>query len=351
MTDAQTLRVRTPEDLLEAVPRLLGYSPYGSLVAIPLSGKHGGMVLRFDLPVEHDDPRSADARVFADAVMAYLARLDAVTRVVLVFAPDVEPAEGSTPFLATAQALLESLDRSGIDVVWSLWRTRAAWGRHFLPGGVPEEAESTDVLQAWPEPAAPAHALPRASEEEAADFRALIETPTSPVMTDAQLLAVIERLVAEEAEPKPEHAAAVLRCMLEAGPEAVIATIAFGSEAGRARRLDAMDPYALLSPGLLTSLSVRRAGKGADVLRLAASLATSAEHRVLLHEWAAWLKWSIGANTAALVECKRAVAACVMNAIVPSQTVERVYSAVNDGLVPSWIGSTDWAKINRKSDR
>lgn len=124
----EPIRLKTPKQILDAVPRLLGYSPVGSLVAIPLNGKLGGVVLRFDLPTSSDDAPSKPVS-YANAVVGHLAHLNRIERVVFVLSPDLPFGPGPRPPLSPlAQALVEASDRAGIEVALCLCRASDAWG-------------------------------------------------------------------------------------------------------------------------------------------------------------------------------------------------------------------------------
>lgn len=123
----EQIRLSTPKQILDAVPRLLGYSPVGSLVAIPLSGKRGGVVLRFDLPVVPGRPPVRGA--YANAVVGHLAHLNSIERVVFVLSPDLPFGVGPRPpFSWLAEELVAASDRAGIEVVLCICRASDAWG-------------------------------------------------------------------------------------------------------------------------------------------------------------------------------------------------------------------------------
>ena len=81
-TPDKPIRLRTPADIIGAVPYLLGFPPQNSLVVIALSGERNrsGVVARNDLPA----PEWADA--LAEQTIGYLRR-DGAERVAMVFYP------------------------------------------------------------------------------------------------------------------------------------------------------------------------------------------------------------------------------------------------------------------------
>jgi hypothetical protein len=86
-TNATTVRVRGPQDLLAFVPFRLGYQPSESVVVVSVRGPRQivGLVARLDL--DASDGRCADGRPAAEAAAASLARVatkDGADRVVVV---------------------------------------------------------------------------------------------------------------------------------------------------------------------------------------------------------------------------------------------------------------------------
>jgi hypothetical protein len=104
------LRLRTPNDIVEAVPYLVGFQPEDSMVVLALSGVRSrlGMTARIDLAA----PRLAGAcaRDFAD-----LLERDHADRAIVVFYP---PSEGlqHPAVLALAEAMAAELDAVDIEI-------------------------------------------------------------------------------------------------------------------------------------------------------------------------------------------------------------------------------------------
>jgi hypothetical protein len=102
-------RIRTPADIVDAVPYLLGFQPANSLVVLSLRGERSriGLTARVDLP------GPADAVQCARAFVGYLARDKAARAIVVLYPPGGGPAHSSVRPLA--DALVEQLGAAGID--------------------------------------------------------------------------------------------------------------------------------------------------------------------------------------------------------------------------------------------
>lgn len=104
-------KLKTPADIVDAVPYLLGFQPHGSLVVLSLRGerKRVGLTARVDLP----PPELAEqcARDF----VGYLTRDHAAYAIVAIYPPSDGRAHPSVQPLA--DALTEGLRRAGIEPV------------------------------------------------------------------------------------------------------------------------------------------------------------------------------------------------------------------------------------------
>ena len=131
MTSPTTLTTRTPEDVLAAVPVVLGFEPLESIAMLTFGGRET-FHARIDLP----PPEEA-----ADAVRQLLdpALQHRVTRVLFVIYADDGPAARTV-----VRRLRRAFTRAGIDVVEVL---RAHRGRWFAPGrlGAPPGGVPYDV--------------------------------------------------------------------------------------------------------------------------------------------------------------------------------------------------------------
>ena len=106
------LRLSSPEQVLPAVPYLLGFTPSRSLVVLSLRGKQVGLTMRLDL----DTPPAEMRRVVVNRLHAD----GASTAVLIVFDPDDTPrskgATGVRPGSRLARPLIRTLSREGLAV-------------------------------------------------------------------------------------------------------------------------------------------------------------------------------------------------------------------------------------------
>jgi hypothetical protein len=105
------LRLTSPEQILTAVPYLLGFRPERSVVVMSLRGKQVGLTMRLDL----DTP----PRELHQLVVNRL-RADGATRAVIVLFDPEDPAGagvGALPGDGIARALMRAVRRARLDVV------------------------------------------------------------------------------------------------------------------------------------------------------------------------------------------------------------------------------------------
>lgn len=131
MTRPTTLTARSPEDVLAAVPVVLGFEPRDSVVMLTFGGAET-FHARVDLP----PPSDADEAV---GLLLDPALLHRVARVVFVLYGEDGPAARTV-----VRRLRRAFTRAGIDVVEVL---RAHEGRWFAPGrsGAPGDGVPYDV--------------------------------------------------------------------------------------------------------------------------------------------------------------------------------------------------------------
>ena len=106
------LRLSTPEQVLAAVPYLLGFTPARSLVVLSLRGKQVGLTMRLDLDTPPSELRTI--------VLNRLRADGATTTVLILFDPDDGPKAGgrppSRPGSGLARPLIRALRREGVAV-------------------------------------------------------------------------------------------------------------------------------------------------------------------------------------------------------------------------------------------
>jgi len=143
------LKLRTPVDIVDAVPHLVGFQPEDSFVCLSLRGsrKRLGVVSRVDLPPVRY------ARQCASHAARYL-KHDGAEQVIAVFYPaDAGPANGRV--VALLDALAKALDKQSIDIVEALCVYDGRWWSLFCeneeccpPEGTLIDRERTSLVAA-----------------------------------------------------------------------------------------------------------------------------------------------------------------------------------------------------------
>ncbi|MGW5718925.1 DUF4192 domain-containing protein [Amycolatopsis sp. NPDC003865] len=106
--------LRSPAQLLAALPYLIGFRPANSVVLIGHRAGRVGLVLRGDLP--HPEDRTRQARALAARFV-----LSPPTAVTLVLIGGERRPGGPPPHAGFAAALAEALDELGIPLLHTLW--------------------------------------------------------------------------------------------------------------------------------------------------------------------------------------------------------------------------------------
>lgn len=344
MPETQKLRLRTPADILDALPTLLGYSPIGSLVAIPLSGKRSGVVLRFDLPSPSHDPHD-----FADQVMGYLAGLSGIDRVAFIFAGDEELAiyAGRTGEAVPYQELSRAIDKraefAGIEPVISIWRTLDFWG----PLGCGEESccpmvEPTPTADRAPWPAntttAERLALTKIAPDEMATFASELNRREAILRDEnhPDLLAAIHQLhTLELSDPSTaELVTLTLRLRNEESTSDLLSEIAFGDP--RAASITEATTNCMTQMDLADRFDRRRVQHAERVLRhLLAHFAPDDTDRVNTLTALAWLAWSRGQGSFTHEYLEQIAAVQDLG----TDITQRLRIAVHASAVPLWLGA------------
>jgi hypothetical protein len=143
------LRLRSPSDIVEAVPYLLGFQPADSLVVLSLRGER----LRLGLTARVDLPPAASAERCAGEFVGYLKRDNAARAVVVFYPPSDGPSYPSVRPIADAFTKLLKRSRIAVaDVLcvsdgrwWSLHCTDDECCR---PDGTPVSHGTTSVTAA-----------------------------------------------------------------------------------------------------------------------------------------------------------------------------------------------------------
>ncbi|MFG3299889.1 DUF4192 domain-containing protein [Micromonospora chersina] len=142
-TERPRLAVRSPGDLVAAVPYLLGFHPADSVVVVAVRGRRVVFAARGDLPEPGADPRPA-ARHLAEVVARQ--RTDAAT--VIGYGP-------AGRVTAAVDAVGEALDRTGLLVRDALRVTDGRWWSYLCaesvccpPEGTPYDPAASEVSAA-----------------------------------------------------------------------------------------------------------------------------------------------------------------------------------------------------------
>ena len=112
----ERLVITTPDDLLNALPHVLGFEPRDSLITVPFRG--GGMTARVDIPTTADERRQAIGAI--RRAYARNAQPGDLVAIVCVTA-DAHTAQRCSAQLATA------LEQVGVGTPLRLWATDHRW--------------------------------------------------------------------------------------------------------------------------------------------------------------------------------------------------------------------------------
>ncbi|MCI4063343.1 DUF4192 domain-containing protein [Micromonospora sp. R77] len=142
-TDRPRLAVRSPADLIAAVPYLLGFHPTDSVVVVAMRGRRVVFAARADLPPPTAEPQQA-ARHLADVI----ARQHAAAATVVGYGP----AARVTP---AVDAVSDALAGAGLVVLDSLRVTDGRWWSYLCtepdccpPDGTPYDPGASEVSAA-----------------------------------------------------------------------------------------------------------------------------------------------------------------------------------------------------------
>ncbi|MBO4159406.1 DUF4192 domain-containing protein [Micromonospora antibiotica] len=142
-TDRPRLTVRSPADLITAVPYLIGFHPVDSIVVVAMRGRRIVFAARADLPESGTDP-ALPARHLGDVI----GRQDAESTTVIGFGPP----ERVTP---AVDAVRSALDDIGLPVLDALRVTDRRYWSYLCeapdccpPDGTPYDPEASQVAAA-----------------------------------------------------------------------------------------------------------------------------------------------------------------------------------------------------------
>lgn len=255
----ETIRIRTPQSLLQLLPRLVGEVAAPSLVALPFSDGRSGMPMAIDLPAA----RSVDAaaRVIRSSALGAEA-------VVLIACLPESLGTGPLPLRDELLGVAERLDRAGIRILELLAIAPDAWGDYAHPDAARGPLAELDLLDD-PAPGVPApKRVPGVPEGDCGAAGQAV----------AARLEALQRAELDAARAAPIEAlelAVTLAPRLDSGPGAL------GVDPARAAALAAI----LVASPLLRDLAIELAIDGTDAA--AATLAASGDADAIAGDTAA----------------------------------------------------------------
>lgn len=183
--------VTSPDELLAALPHVLGFQPTESVVTVPL--RAGMLIARVDIPHTAEEQRHAIGGV-SQAYARHARPGEAVA--VVCFTDDKQAAQ------RTSGAVAASLERVGVAVPIRLWATDLRWTD--LDSGHSGVRTSSQATRIAAEATFAGHTAPLASRQELADSLIGDHAPLTAVLPEV-------RLAAESSDVRIEHAWALER--------------------------------------------------------------------------------------------------------------------------------------------
>ncbi|WFF07744.1 DUF4192 domain-containing protein [Micromonospora sp. WMMD1076] len=142
-TEPARLSVRSPADMVAAVPYLLGFHPADSVVVVAVRGRHVVFAARGDLPAPGADPGPA-----ARHLMQVVARQDADAATVVGYGP-------AARVTGVVDAIGDALTAAGLEVLDALRVTEGRWFSYLCvepsccpPEGTPYDPAASQVSAA-----------------------------------------------------------------------------------------------------------------------------------------------------------------------------------------------------------
>jgi|GEM_PF-3281838 len=357
----------TPQKIIAAAVRSVGYDPVDSLVFLPVSDAGGRAVVRVDLPrrLERAPLADRDVASWARQAAGALFRVEGVSRAAFVLFPGARLGPGasgdraSLPYFAAALALGRALDQGGVELVLPLWRTLDAWGAYCcdVPGCPlrgPRDIEELSAAFTRGRSSAPSFAVratvaPASSRERAAVGRRLLGLRARPVAIDAALAAWRRATRPGGLAPSKrfDDIAAVLRAFEEPEPcETLLHWSAFGGaaleELADRRASLARDGRSASVSGVLGlsaaqgAFDLDRALDAAVVLRGLAAFADAAARAPALAALA-WCEWATGQSSLA-----HAHATAALELEPEHELADDIVALTSSSVVPAWLAGIPW---------
>ncbi len=118
---AGRIRLSDPAELIAAVPHLLGFHPYDSVVLLALHGKRLGLTLRADLV------NNAQVPLLAEQLLLPIARQRPTGVAVVVIGGEATP-DGDPPHRGLVDVLDDMLTSAGLPLVHAAWTAQIVGG-------------------------------------------------------------------------------------------------------------------------------------------------------------------------------------------------------------------------------
>lgn len=332
------IHCRTAASFIATVTDTLGYVPEDSVAVVPLTGRMGGAILRFDLPPLCD---RAGLDWYARQVIDTVLRLDGVTAMACVMF--VTEAYVSCPRLDVVHALCRAAELRGIESIAPIYRTTTGWGSYDVYGdGIDTEPKSLVEL------GASGVRLPSRMPDDDGDpdaWRLTTDEQAAALGDVSDVEELIERLLVGD-PIRPDEVVAAMRALCGGladaeTRDALLPQIAFGR--GTDYCLEDITDELFRGPGRKRSSPLRRAfdpdrsERAIEVLRAAARHADDDE-RPFVYTSLAWVLWTLGQGTRARAWAMRAWEISLDQPVGDGDLARAIVSLVESGIVAPWFG-------------
>lgn len=339
------LVVRTSTDLLHHIPDALGYCPADSVVVMPIAGRGGRVLLRFDLPP------SGQIDHLAEAMIGYVLRIRDVDGVlVAVFTSAPYDRQQRPPHRDLVEALQAACRRAGLPWRGAACRAADGWGSY-------DEAKRPEGEGSPPLPStttAERVRIPKAEPAWCERFGRALERVGPQPVDDSVVRLAWETRLDDDLALSQETLAAIDAVLLHAlsdldGVGSLLFEATFGrlDAAQLARAGEALvhaDGYPFASADLRgidvasgEPIDRARMMRAVSVLRHLIAGSTPSWHRGPFAALA-WLSWALGEASVAAAYARCAGEPGLEGLGHP--VADLVLDLTARGIVPSWFGVT-----------
>lgn len=328
MTDPKTVvSVTSPREIVEAIPKMLGYTPVDSIVAIPFCGSRSRGVLRTDFPA---DGTPAPLAVTLAAILHKIPGFDSV---ILAYFTN----QSASTLTGLADSLPKVLSLAGVVVNASLFRAQDGWGE-------------TDSLSS-PHPLSdlakdPALHSGQRSGTELPTAAPTLKAATATVLANTACLADsthAARILARSLDDLDATELAILAdsFRVPAERDVTLATWLFGDTGGHRYR-KAQDSWQTKGEYPLSDIFLLGQGPTPDPTRLKSALQTaryvaahtSDDYRAAALAVCSWCAWGLGNGTHAAIYAAEAITIAGDHGLA-----NLVHTLADAGQLPAWIYS------------